>query len=38
MKVEAKKIERIYLHLTFDSKSDRDKFYDYIETMMKRGE
>lgn len=35
MKIKATKIEKLYLHLEFRSRADRDKIYDYIMEMIK---
>lgn len=35
MKIKQQKVEGTFLHLTFDSRRDRDKFYDYIEENLK---
>lgn len=34
MKVQAEKIDKLYLHLTFESRRDRDKFFEYIKEKM----
>jgi len=34
MKIIAEKVDRRYLHLTFESRRDRDKIYDYIKKHM----